>query len=54
MPYGSDWRHSRKLAHQALGPAAIIKYRGLQESIAAILADDILRDPKGFFDYVRM
>ena len=54
MPYGPQWRHCRKLAHQALGPAAVTKYHELQEDIATLLADQILRDPCNFFDYVKL
>ncbi|KAI0314890.1 cytochrome P450 [Amylostereum chailletii] len=54
MPYGPEWRHTRKLAHQALGPSAVMKYHGLQEDMAALLANEILDNPEEFFDYVRM
>ena len=54
MPYGPEWRHSRKLAHQALSPSAVTRYHRLQEDIAAIHATETADKPESFFDYVRL
>lgn len=54
MPYGPEWRESRKLAHHALNPGAASKYHKTQEDIAALLAFDIASQQNNFFDFVRM
>lgn len=54
MPYGSEWRASRKMANLALSPSAARKYHSIQEEIAAMLAIDISNEEDRFFELVRM
>ncbi len=54
MPYGPEWRTSRKLAHQALSAGAVAKYHQVLGDVAALLALDISKHEEDFFDFVRM
>ncbi|KAI0743770.1 cytochrome P450 [Daedaleopsis nitida] len=54
LRYGDDWRMHRKLEHSALGPAAVKQYQPIQEDLAALLAKQMLDDPEGFVDHVRL
>ncbi|OBZ74343.1 O-methylsterigmatocystin oxidoreductase [Grifola frondosa] len=54
LPYGKEWREHRKLAHVALSPAAVKKYHGVQEDIAALMNRDFLDRPEDFFSHVRL
>ncbi|KAI0764639.1 cytochrome P450 [Fomes fomentarius] len=54
LPYGEEWRLQRKLAHAALSPSEVKKYCTIQEDLAAILAEQLLEDPEGFVDYIRL
>ncbi|OCH91964.1 cytochrome P450 [Obba rivulosa] len=52
--YGEEWRAQRKLAHAALGPAAVRDYVEAQEDIAAGLANDLLKTPEDFHNLIRV
>ncbi|KAI0759411.1 cytochrome P450 [Trametes elegans] len=54
LPYGNEWKVQRKLAHTALSPSAVKQYYSVQERIATMLCRDILNQPRGFFDHVRL
>ncbi|THU99233.1 cytochrome P450 [Dendrothele bispora CBS 962.96] len=54
MPYGEEWRESRKLIHIALNPGAVKKYYGVQEDIAALLNKDLLDSPNDFMQHLRL
>ncbi|KAL0959324.1 hypothetical protein HGRIS_014585 [Hohenbuehelia grisea] len=54
LPYGTEWREQRKLAHMALNPTAVKKYHVVQEDLAALLCADILKTPDDFFSLVRL
>ncbi|KAG7089831.1 hypothetical protein E1B28_011478 [Marasmius oreades] len=54
MPYGSEWREHRKLAHLALGLTAVKKYQVIQEDITVLLCKDILETPQNFHSLVRL
>lgn len=54
LPYGPEWRASRKLAHVALSPAAVAKYHHIQEELATMLLKDFLDAPEHFFSHVRL
>lgn len=54
LPYGEEWRLQRKLAHAALSSSEVKKYYTVQEDLAAILAKQLLEDPEGFVDYIRL
>ncbi|KAF5350156.1 hypothetical protein D9756_009108 [Leucocoprinus leucothites] len=54
LPYGPEWRASRKLAHVALSPAAVAKYHHVQEDLTVLLLRDFLDNPQEFFSHVRL
>ncbi|TFK80436.1 cytochrome P450 [Polyporus arcularius HHB13444] len=54
LPYGEEWRVQRKLVHGSLGPSSVKQYHKIQEDLAGLLAKQLLDDPVGFFDHVRL
>lgn len=54
MPYGEEWRDSRKLINMALSQSAIKKYHAVQEDIAALLNKDLLEKPNDFISHLRL
>ncbi|EED79605.1 predicted protein, partial [Postia placenta Mad-698-R] len=54
LPYGEEWRAHRRLAHTALSPAAVKRYHGVQEDLAALLCQRLLQSPEDFFNHVRL
>ncbi|OCH91968.1 cytochrome P450 [Obba rivulosa] len=52
--YGEEWRAQRKLAHVALGLAAVKDYVIMQEDIAAGLARDLLKTREDFHALIRL
>ncbi|KAF9266555.1 cytochrome P450 [Marasmius fiardii PR-910] len=54
MPYGSEWREHRRMAHMALNQTAVKKYQGIQEDIASLMCRDILEKPQEFHSLVRL
>ncbi|KAL5536470.1 hypothetical protein ACEPAF_292 [Sanghuangporus sanghuang] len=54
LPYGEEWRSHRKLAHIALSPSSVKVYHRIQENLAIMLCNDLLRTPNDFFSLVRL
>ena len=54
LPYGTEWREQRKLAHVALNPGAVKEYIPIQEEQSTLLNKALLEDPDDFFAHVRL
>ncbi|KAF5342840.1 hypothetical protein D9758_013372 [Tetrapyrgos nigripes] len=50
--YGSLWRKMRKAAHEGLNIRASEAYQPLQEKEAAVLVDNVLKDPNSWVDHL--
>lgn len=51
LPYGREWRDSRKVFGQELGVNAVKKYRSIQTQETHKLLARILRSPERFWDH---
>ena len=54
MPYNEKWRFQRKLSRNALSPAAVRTYHTVQENLAVILVDALIKHPSHFVDLIRL
>jgi cytochrome P450 len=54
LHYGPEWRAHRKLAFHALSPSAVPKYEPIQADLAALLCQELLKDPEDFVELVRL
>ena len=54
MPYGDEYRAQRKLAHVTLNPKAVQKYQPFLEDFASWMALNILNDPEGLYEHVKL
>ncbi|KAH0582171.1 hypothetical protein H2248_011822 [Termitomyces sp. 'cryptogamus'] len=54
LPYGTEWRELRKMAHAALSTSATQKYHTTQEDLSALLNVALLNDPANFFSHIRL
>ena len=48
LPYGNQWRHHRRLMHNAVGSQALRNYRPYQEAEIKVLMHDLLTRPEMF------
>jgi cytochrome P450 len=51
---GPQWRAHRKLAHAVFNGAAVKKYHGTLEDIAALLNRALLDSPQDYYAHVRL
>ncbi|THU86529.1 cytochrome P450 [Dendrothele bispora CBS 962.96] len=51
--YGELWRKLRKAAHEGMNVRASEAYQPLQEMEAAVLVDNVLKDPEGWDDHLK-
>lgn len=54
LPYEDEWKARRKLGHTGFSQAAVKKYHGVQEDMAALLNKAILENPDEFFELVKL
>ncbi|KAF5370376.1 hypothetical protein D9758_006898 [Tetrapyrgos nigripes] len=54
LPYGTEWRAHRKLAHVALNQNAVKVYHSAQEDLAVLLSKALVDKPENFFSHVRL
>lgn len=48
LPYGDQWRHHRRLMHNAVGSQALRHYRPYQESEIKVMLHDLMTQPDVF------
>jgi cytochrome P450 len=53
LPYGEDFRQTRKLMHKVIGPRPAQEFWPLEEQETARFASRLLETPGQFLDHVR-